>query len=272
MNPARASMKVALALSIAAAALPACSASGEPANGATSADEGAVGSTSSADAVEAENESDRGDAPGLGHLWPFVLPAFVPVAGKSQRRWSEEWWRWILSVPAAHNPELVLEQDCAVGQSGPVYFVPGFQADVYTRTCRVPLGKFVFLPAWSYLNDYPCPDPTFQPPPGQTLEDWLAEGARAFNDKVTNLTVQVDGRAVGYQRRRQTTRLFSFTGDISLKPTFDGCITGTPQSAVSDGWWLMLAPLLPGDHTIVLEATSPSGHATSATIVLHVGS
>ena len=36
------------------------------------------------------------------------------------------WWRWTFAVPAASNPELVLEADCGVGQSGPVFFVPSY--------------------------------------------------------------------------------------------------------------------------------------------------
>ena len=53
---------------------------------------------------------------------------------------------------------------------------------------------------------------------------------------------------------RATSRLFYFTGDPSLTSTFDGCITGSSQPAVSDGYWIMLAPLSPGTHTIHFTA------------------
>jgi hypothetical protein len=152
-----------------------------------------------------------------------------------------------------------------------LFAIPGFQADVYTRTCLVPRGKYILFPAWSYLNDYPCPDPTFEPPPGQSLEAWLTAGAREFVDRVAGLTVRIDGREVRTSSRRITTPLFSFTGDISLKPKLDGCITGKKQSGVSDGFWLMIAPPKPGEHMLEIEATSPGGNATKQSFVLRIG-
>jgi len=64
-----------------------------------------------------------------------------------------------------------------------------------TRSCTIPTGKALFFPIGiTYLNDYPCPDPNFQPPPGQTLEEFLTEGAAAIIDLVTELEVIVDGQ------------------------------------------------------------------------------
>jgi hypothetical protein len=60
----------------------------------------------------------------------------------------------------------------------------------------------------------------------------------------------VDGRRLndlfGY---RATSPLFTFTADPSLV-ALDPCVTGTPQFGVTDGYWLMLNPLPPGQHTI----------------------
>ncbi len=201
---------------------------------------------------------------------PIVLPRQVPVASKSQLRWTKEWWRWILSIPAVQNPELVLDVDCGLNQSGPVFYLPGFAADVYTRKCQVPFGKFVLAPVWSFLNDYPCPDPNFQPAPGQTLEQFLQAGAADFLGKIQNIKVTVDGHQVDYTKHRQTTGVFNFTGHPSLTKTFDGCITGTAQQAISDGWWLMLAPLSPGRHTVAVTGIAPSGKETSQTFELTV--
>ena len=41
---------------------------------------------------------------------------------------------------------------------------------------------------------WPCPDPNFQPAPGQTLEEFLQEGAAAFIDLADNLSVTLDGQ------------------------------------------------------------------------------
>ena len=70
-------------------------------------------------------------------------------------------------------------------------------------------------------------------------------------------------------RYRYTTGLVSFTGDPSLTTTFDGCVTGSQQVGVADGWYVLLR-LAAGDHALVVTATSPGGHATSQTFSLHV--
>jgi hypothetical protein len=200
----------------------------------------------------------------------LILPEWVPVAGRSQNRWAESFWRWLLSVPAERNPQLNLEQDCGVGQSGPVFFVPGFSASIYTRSCKVPFGKFVFLPAISFLNDFPCPDPNFKPAPGQSLEAFLRQGAVDFVNSIKDIRVTVDGKLIDHTKYRQTTGLFKFKGDPSLTSTFDSCITGQRQDGVADGYSLMFFPFSPGKHTVVVTDISPAGKPASATFVLDV--
>jgi hypothetical protein len=199
----------------------------------------------------------------------FIYPRHARVDGKTTLGWIPEFWRYIFSLPASENPELVDSEDCGVGQTGPVFFVPGEQHDVYTRSCTVPARTPVLWPIWSLFNDYPCPDPTFQPAPGQSLEDFLAQGARAFDDAVKNLAATIDGHPVDLDEVRYTTGLVSFTGDPSLTATFDSCVTGSRQEGVADGWFVLLR-LSPGDHTLVVTATAPSGHPTSQTFLLHV--
>ena len=189
--------------------------------------------------------------------------------GEDHARLDPEFWRYIFSLPASENPELVDSADCGVGQTGPVFFIPGEQHDVYTRSCTVPARTPVLWPIWSLFNDYPCPDPTFQPAPGQSLEDFLAQGAQAFDDAVKNLAATIDGRSVNLGKVRYTTGLVGFTGDPSLTATFDSCVTGSRQVGVADGWFVLLR-LSAGDHTLVVTATAPSGHATSQTFLLHV--
>jgi len=226
--------------------------------------ESSTGSDSAA--MTADHESS-----GHGHHGPraFIYPRHARVHGKTTLGWGPEFWRYIFSVPASQNPELVDSADCGVGQTGPVFFIPGEQHDVYTRSCTVPARTPVLWPIWSLFNDYPCPDPTFQPAPGQSLEDFLAQGARAFDDAVKNLAATIDGKPVDLSKVRYTTGLVSFTGDPSLTATLDGCVTGSQQVGVADGWFVLLR-LSAGDHTLVVTATAPSGHATSQTFLLHV--
>jgi hypothetical protein len=199
----------------------------------------------------------------------FIYPGQARVDGKTTLGWIPEFWRYIFSLPASENPELVDSADCGVGQTGPVFFIPGEQHDVYTRSCSIPARTPVLWPIWSIFNDYPCPDPTFQPAPGQSLVDFLAQGAQAFDDAVQNLAATIDGKPVDLSQVRYTTGLVTFTGDPSLTATLDSCVTGSQQVGVADGWFVLLR-LSPGDHTLQVTAIAPSGHSTSQTFNLHV--
>jgi hypothetical protein len=189
-----------------------------------------------------------------------VLDPHRPVRGKTVTAWTKAWWRWTFAVPAAQNPEVVLDADCAVGQHDDVFFVPSYDGSLtFERTCRVPRHTPVLVPLWALINDYPCPDPTFEPAPGQSLEDFLTQGVVGLNNTVQNLTVTVDGQPVSIESRRHTTGLFEFTADPSLVGVLpDACLQGTRQPGVSDGWWLVLAPSS-GAHEVHVTAATPFG-------------
>ena len=131
---------------------------------------------------------------------------------------------------------------------------------------------FDFFPIVNSEYDYPCPDPGFQPAPGQSLEAFLTESVRGVIDLVSHVEVQVDGVAVKKpEDYRVTSRLFHFTGDPSLTAAYDACITGSSQPAVSDGYWIMLEPLSRGTHTIHFRGEIETiGFETEVTYTLHV--
>jgi hypothetical protein len=200
-------------------------------------------------------------AKGSGNPNPGVIPPHARAHGLSYAEWGVQWWRWAYSFPLAEFPPSQSgELDCDLGQSGSVWFLAGTvgQGPVM-RSCTIPAGKPLFFPIVSYLNDYPCPDPNFQPPPGQTLEQFLTEGAQAVINLVTQLEVVVDGQALNdLFSYRATSRLFTFTADPSLV-AFDSCVTGTPQVGVTDGYWILMNPLPPGAHTVFFRAVIDFG-------------
>lgn len=191
-----------------------------------------------------------------------VWPANAPVDGRSITSWTKAWWKWTFAVPAARNPELVLDAPCGVGQDDDsVFFVPAYDgATSYFRSCRVPhASTLVLVPLWALINDYPCPDKSFHPAPGQSLEAFLTEGVVELNDTTQNLTVTVDDQPVDVATHRHTTQLFDFKADQSLVGVLpDACLQGTTQPGVSDGWWLMLS-LGAGTHLVHVTAISPFG-------------
>jgi hypothetical protein len=170
------------------------------------------------------------------------------------------WWKWALAIPAAQNPILDQSgQNCAVDQRGGMWFLAGTPGGTAPRVCTIPAGKTIFFPIITLENDYPCLfDPSFQPAPGQSLPDFLTEGAVSVINQVTDLHASLDGKDIpNVQSYRGTSNMYSFAGDISLKSVLDPCITGSQQRAVSDGYWLLLAPLSPGHHTLEFGGTAP---------------
>ena len=187
---------------------------------------------------------------------PGVMPINSSPYGKTYGEWGAEWWKWALSFPIDQNPIMDPTGEFASqGQSGPVWFLAGTSGGTAERAVTIPAGKAIFFSMLNLINDYPCPDPNFQPAPGQTLEEFLTEGAAFFIDHTTVLFAEVDGVPLkNLFNYRATSGLFTFTGDPSLV-SFDPCITGAPQQAVADGYWVMLAPLRRGAHTIRFGGT-----------------
>jgi hypothetical protein len=203
----------------------------------------------------------------------LVFAPDAPPYGTSRVGWSERWWQWALSFPASASPALdQTGQFCAQGQTGHVWFMEViFGAGSSTRACTIPHDTALLLNLSGILNDYPCPDPTFQPAPGQSLADFLTQGAQAVVNGVNGLTLTVDGAAVpGLFGYRATSPLFYFTGDQSLAAVIDPCIQGTRQPAVSDGYFIILKPLPPGEHAVVTTASDVAGNFTSLTFKLTV--
>jgi len=201
---------------------------------------------------------------------PGVFPPNSRPYGLTYGQWSARYLQWEVSIPYDNNPNFVASASCDVGQSGPVWFLPADNFQGNTRSCTIPAGKAILTPLFSYLNDYPCPDPNFEPAAGQSLQDFLTQGAKDVVDQnLTSIEVEVDGVPVrNVLSYRATSDLFDITFDPSL--TFiDPCATGSPQPAVSYGYWLMLAPLSVGTHTIHFHETG-TFFDTEATYILTV--
>jgi hypothetical protein len=198
-------------------------------------------------------------------LNPMLYPKDARPFGRSLERWSELLWSWIYAQPFDENPILdPTGADCAVGQDGPVWFlaaVPGSTLGTrVTRSCTIPRQRAILVQLSSLLNDYPCPDPSFQPAPGQSLFDFLIEPVTPLFDDETGFVITFDGVELvdPLDYRFTSDDLFFFTGDLSMQG-FDSCVTGTRQPAVSDGFYLPFRPMAPGAHDIVIDGHDMAG-------------
>jgi hypothetical protein len=196
---------------------------------------------------------------------PVLFPRTSHPYGADMTTWGERAATWILAQPLANNP--FFDQtgaDCANNQQGPVWFIPpiaGPHVFSGSRSCTIPSGKAILLDIGHDLNDYPCPPGFgFEPNPGESLYDFLIRTDLPIMNSVNELDVSLDGQpfsnVLGY--RFISRDLVTFTGDASMQ-AFDPCITGTPQVAIVDGFFMMFKPLDPGEHTIVVHGTNTFG-------------
>jgi hypothetical protein len=171
--------------------------------------------------------------------------------------WSAAWWQYVLSIPAGTNPVLdTTGSNCGIEQSpSPVFFLTGAATtDPVIRTCTLPAEKVLFFP----IINTECS--TVEAPPffGSNAQELRNCAARLINGvDVGSLTVLIDGKQVHNLRRfRVQSPLFDF---LMPQDNFLGLPGVTSGSAVSDGYWLMLEPLSPGEHEIHFEGAFVSG-------------
>lgn len=186
---------------------------------------------------------------------PNVFSPDENVFGMTYGDWSAAWWQWVLSIPAPTNPlNDTSGANCAAGQSsGPVFFIVGSFVGTVTRTCTVPRNKAIFFP----IINTECSTAEAPPFHGDN-EAELRTCAGGFGDAldVGSLKVTIDGRKVHRLKdHRAPSPVFHFT-----LPTEDILgVDATVGSSVSDGYYVMLEPLKPGDHTIQFEGACAVG-------------
>ena len=171
---------------------------------------------------------------------PTVFPPFSSPHGHTYAEWNEKWWKFVLALPVNQNP--ILGADCSIGQSGPVWFLVGGPP---TINCAVPAGKSLFFPIVNAECSTLELDPFFGATPAER-----AACAKSFMDGATGLTATIDGVSIQNLMAYQSASSdFDFTvpdHNILFVPGL-GAASGKSSA---NGFYLMLAPLSAGAHTI----------------------
>jgi hypothetical protein len=199
-----------------------------------------------------------------------VLPPQSMPHGKPLGEWSGAWVQWAFSIPADQNPVLDTTGEFgAVGQSGPVWFLAGTFGGPAERTVTIPAGKALFFPLaeGGWVNTPQFGDPEWSP----EQEAFARSVIGASIDGVVGLSCQIDGQEVAnledYRFQTPPDATYMITqpeNSIWLPPGIYG-------PSVDDGYWLMLAPLSVGQHTIHFTAAQADGSwATDVTYHLTV--
>lgn len=195
----------------------------------------------------------------------FVYPPYTPPAGTPYRTHAANWWKWALSQPADKSPLLdTTGVNCAQGQSGLTWFLAGSaDGEPVSRSCTIPAGKHLVFPVanaayFAFESD----------PADQKTESFLRSQVEYIADS-TDLEVEIDGVSVRnvdkYFERSDlfnvtlpANNIFELPAGFKLKPSVDA------------GFYIGLAPLLGGQHTIHFHATLPDGSEQDVTYNLNV--
>lgn len=179
---------------------------------------------------------------GFGANTPTVLPPDSRSHGSSYSEWSAAYWQWLFSLPVDGHPGSDSPDfDVTEGQSGRVWFLTGPFGKV-ERNVTIPAGTTLFI---AIIN---VDASTLEEPPfyGATAAEQLAI-ANAFADYITDLSFTVDGKSIANMGDfRVASPQFSFTAP---SPWIFGATGGNGQ-ATGAGYFVMLAPLSAGAHTV----------------------
>jgi hypothetical protein len=196
---------------------------------------------------------------------PGILPPNSHAFGNTYGGWSGAWWQYAESQalqPIADPTGAT----CRAGQSDPVFFLVGTNnaSGVATRDqCTVPAGKALSFPLVNAeyvhvpcngMNASVCDTNNTPQKAWDALQSFVQ-----FRSSFSALFASVDGVSIGNLDPASTPYL-ACAGPVSgCAPTFSvttpatdlfGNPPGTYLVAVADGFYLLLAPLTPGAHTI----------------------
>src|SRR5829696_3371975 len=201
-----------------------------------------------------------------GNSEPLVFPKGSMPYGLGYDQWSAKWWDWFLSIPVETSP--VLDSDgryCSKNQSGPVWYLAGSNGERQVRSCTIPAGKALLFPILTTECSY-AENTDLKTP--QELRDCAIEEHEKYISRSQDL--KVDGKQINVDEFRVQSPLFNFTFPQN---NFFGAPVG-PTQGLSDGWFIMLKPLSPGNHTIEFSGEvskpPPGGFSTAATYNLDV--
>ena len=197
---------------------------------------------------------------------PGVFGPQAKPFGATYGEWSALWWNWAVSERAANSPVVhaATPDECKVGQIGPVWFLAGPSNANEQRFCRIPAGKAILFPiinAEQSAGEGDCP---LSNTPRGSSPRALRACAVGLMDLVTQLQASIDGVPVQALRRfRFESPLFRLTG---VAGNYTGSVQPGTFNAVADGFFVLVKPLSPGQHTIHFRGAAASlGFHTEAT-------
>jgi hypothetical protein len=169
---------------------------------------------------------------------------FSPDSNPYQRayaEWTSEWWIWFISIPTGDNPlNDPTGERCNIAQEGPVWFLVGSGGGKVERECTIPAGRAILIPTINVQCSYAM---------HQSLrtEDDLRACATRDQDLVTETAATLNGSVLQVHRVQSPLFNTTFPADNVF-----GAPVG-PTKAVSEGFWVFIKPLPPGQYELHVQ-------------------
>jgi hypothetical protein len=172
------------------------------------------------------------------------LECFYPDSrpyGRSYSEWTAKWWQWVLGIPKSESPVIDnTGKNSAKNQMGPVWFLAGTLQGQAERSCTIPSAKAILFPVINFEASVAEGD--------GTTEEELAARAKLEMDQITDIRATISGSNIAYELKHY--RIKSPLFNVTLP---DDNVLGLPAQTtkmISEGYWLFLRPLEPGDYSL----------------------
>ena len=204
-----------------------------------------------------------------------LIDSGVSLGGEAQNALAADWMTWALSFPMSNSPMFDSDGSRAhLGNLPSVFFLGGSFGGDAVRTFSVPLGKPIFFPVANNLSFQTCPGGADCVLPD--TDSSIRQDAKNYVDsKLLFMSATVDGVSLNAEllNHRQASPP-GLTVSSVLLPELGFCWPNTDCAssptytngiAATDGYWLMLNPLSPGNHTISFSAAFTDGTSLNIT-------
>jgi hypothetical protein len=184
-----------------------------------------------------------------------------------------DWWKWILEQPVTDNPNLdETGLSASIAQpGGKVFLLAGGFGGTWVRHITVPAGKAMFMPILNTVTTNDYMDPSIDP----LYNDKVPYLRKMYNaafidlaDPEAHLYAYLNGKSLLNDVVRVKSPVFAFT-----LPTEDPLISfdwlpgfrGPIRPTVSDGYWLYIPPLEPGEYALHFGTNIPGVFSVDVT-------
>jgi hypothetical protein len=205
--------------------------------------------------------------------------------GRTYGEWGGAWWTWAYSMPYSKNP---LNQDATISAgvdcnffqdpASKVFFLAGTSIGDGTnvqRTCIVPADKHLFFPLINFAYDNGGTPNTFAATNDQ-MKDSLRDSLKSVDTSA--LVATLDGKDIPHLSKYAVKpgRSFSYVvpyTDSIYESLYGVNFWGVVNPSFTSGYYLLLTPLTPGNHTLTFGGqTTPcqSGMSTAGCFAIKV--